>query len=454
MNTNNLFEIKNIAIGVMDFALSKALTIVAILAAIANQLIKIEVPSIFLTLIGLFIAVLTYLINNRSTKVSERVEKRDIKIERMNDLTRLTNLLLKYRELLENTPTPFSDSDNIYDIIILFDHEFHDDIRAKEINKMHSVIVRKKDDYKKSLIFSYRGEYEVEPLSISIYKNPGLNSISSDWDELFEALKSSINRAINFSDISNTLNELSRHSAESISDEFSGNRVSRGSTSMSTEEGRRLKNAILSIDINEFRRALEQVTDINARDAKGRTFLHYAIGDGFWQITKIVRFYKISGDENEIQQLHKMYLNLERIIERLIDADADINARDNAGIPVIVLASNVGNFKAISILASKGVDIEAAAEDSNLNALQVAAARMDYYSVKALISNGAKVNVRNGRNETPLHQVLKGNGDFNLVKALVESGADIDAKDVSDVSPRELIMDSNNDQLIDLIGEQ
>ena len=450
MNTNHFLEIGNVPVDATDRAIPKALNI---LSAIGNQFIEIGESTIILTLIGLYVALMTYKINTRSTMVSERVEERDIKIKRMNDLIELINLLLKYRELLENTTSPFSDSNRAYDIITLFDHEFHDDIRAKEINKMHSVIVRKKDDYKKSLIFSYRGEYEVEPLSISIYRDPGLKSISSDWDELFDALKSSINMAVNFSDISNALDELSRSSAESISEEFHNNGVARGNTSMATAEGRRLKNAILSIDINEFKRAVEQVTDINARDVKGRTFLHYAAGDGFWHVTKIVRFSKISGDEYGIQQLYEMYSKLEHITRNLIDAGADINARDNAGVPVIALASNVGNFRAIDILALGGADIEASIESSNLNALQVAAARKDYYTVNVLISRGANVNVKNSKNETPLHQVLIGKGDFNLVKILIEGGSNIDARDTSEVSPRDLIMDSDNNQLIDLIGD-
>ena len=447
MNMDIFLEIKKIAIYVMDLYISETSRM---LIAMKDQLIEVEISTAIIALI----AVLTYKINTRSTMVSERVEKRDIKIKRMDNLIELVNLLLKYRELLENTPTPFSDSNNVYDIIVMFDHEFYDDLRAKEINKVHSVIVRKKDDYNRSLIISYRGEYEVEPSSVSIHRDPGLKSISSDWDEIIDALRSSINKTINFSDISNTLDELSRSSAESISEEFRYGGISRGNTSMSTIEGRRLKNAIVSIDIKEFRKALKQVTDINATDTKGRTFLHYAIGDGFWQVTKTARFYKISDDENEIRKLHEMYSNLVRIIVKLIDKNADVNAKDNAGVPAVVLASSVGNFRAINVLALNGADIELPMEANGLNALQVATARGDYFTVKALISHGARVDVRNGKDETPLHQALNGKRDFNLVKILVEGGSDIDAKNISDISPRELIKKSKDEQLIGLIGDR
>ena len=451
MKMNTLSETKESVINVMDCASTKAANACGISE---NFLGNVEPSTIIISLVGVFVACLTYRINTRSTMVSERMEKRELKVERMNDLTNLANVLIRYRELLENTSYPILDSNKNYDIIILFDYEFPEDLRTKEINRMHAVIVRRREMYKKTLIFSYRGEYSVDPLSIYLHKDPGLTSTSSDWDDFFDALRDSINGTIGSEDISDTLNAISQGSEESISEAFSSREISKGSISMSTPGDRELKNAITSVNIGETKRAINFTSDINARDTKGRTFLHYAVGDGFWHVTKFLRFPDLKNDKKEAEQLYNIYTHLIEIINELIDAGANVDAKDNFGIPVIVLASHVGNYRAIEVLASGGADVEATMESTGLNALQVATIREDYYSMRSLISNGASVDVRNGSGETPLHEVLRRGGSFSLAKILIENGADVDAKDQLGVSPRELISQSDDDQLIDLIGDQ
>lgn len=413
---------------------------------------QITISSVAISL-SAYAAWISSRINNRTTKVNERVEKRELCMKRMSNLTEIAKVLLRYRELLENTTYPISDSNGEYDVIISFSHQIGRDWRAKKIAQIHSVIVRNCTDFEDILIFSYRGEFKVDPLSVYIHRDPGLASGGHEWDKLFDALKNAIDCTLGAYMISDELNKESQFSSDSISEstEFKG--VVRGSTAISSKNDRRLLDAITYVNVREAKRIVNEVSDINARDTKGRTFLHYAVGDGYWQVVRILCAPDYTADQKDFQDSYGKHTQLCEIVDLLIDAGADFDARDNLGLPIICLAVLVGNFLAVSSLAKRGVNLEATFGKSGLSALHHASLLGNIHIMKELINHGADVNVRNSEGETPLHMILRQTKNLEAAELLITHKADVDVNDNEEVSARKLISQFNNEKLKNLIED-
>jgi len=143
---------------------------------------------------------------------------------------------------------------------------------------------------------------------------------------------------------------------------------------------------------------VEKGADVNAKDKKGNTPLHYLVGREFCDL-KIVKF--------------------------LIKSGAKVNAKNKEGDTPLHLA--VVNCKpdVVKYLISSGADVNAKNEDGEIPLCEAVGSGIEM--VKLLVSNGAKVNIKmKGVGLGPLHMAVF-TEDFEVVKYLVEHGADVDS---------------------------
>ena len=142
---------------------------------------------------------------------------------------------------------------------------------------------------------------------------------------------------------------------------------------------------------------LDAGADIHARDRFGRTSLHTA---------------SVQGQPE--------------YIAALVDAGADINARDDYGRTPLHIAVSLKPSRISFLALALGLDPDAFADMGN-RVRQAA-------NIAALIDAGADIHTRDDKDETPLHSAATSRDPEN-VAVLVDAGVDINARDDSGQTP-------------------
>ena len=134
----------------------------------------------------------------------------------------------------------------------------------------------------------------------------------------------------------------------------------------------------------------------------------------------------------------KQHVTAKRI-ERLIEAGADVNAKDDSGMTALIrIVGRIGwggdwnkgdkdRMEAVKLLIKYGADINAQDNEGH-TALMRAAFHLEQHEVelvKLLIKAGADVNIKDNEGKTALMYV----STLETVKALIKAGADVNAKD-------------------------
>ena len=120
-------------------------------------------------------------------------------------------------------------------------------------------------------------------------------------------------------------------------------------------------------------------------------------------------------------------------VGKLIEAGADVNARDAEGNTPLILASFYAGPRCVELLLEKGADPNAA-NRSGVTALIRAAT--DYEKTRLLVDAGAKVRVRTADlGNTPLILAARRAGNSRTVRLLLERGADATERDEAGHQP-------------------
>lgn len=120
-------------------------------------------------------------------------------------------------------------------------------------------------------------------------------------------------------------------------------------------------------------------------------------------------------------------LGREDAVRFAVSAGADVNARDNIGQPVLVVAIADGYDEIVELLIDRGADVNPDG-DHHDSPLSAAAKKGAGAIVDALLAAGADVNRANEYGHTPLMSAAM-SGDVAIMQRLVSSGADANAKD-------------------------
>ncbi len=142
---------------------------------------------------------------------------------------------------------------------------------------------------------------------------------------------------------------------------------------------------------------LQKGTDVDARDADGRTPLMYMLSD-----LESVRY--------------------------LVGAGADVNARDDLGETPLMKAAWVGKRDVVKFLAENGADLNAQSVNGE-TALMRAVRNLDV--VKYLVERGADVNAKDRNGETVLLKASV-SGRLSVVQYLLKNGAAVESGTAGD----------------------
>lgn len=113
-------------------------------------------------------------------------------------------------------------------------------------------------------------------------------------------------------------------------------------------------------------------------------------------------------------------------VKRLIEAGADINAKNNDGFPALIMALLMEHTEVATLLIEAGADVNAEAK-AGYTALPIVAGDGLIEVVKLLVEKGADVNDRDNNGYTALFSAAK-YGHTKIAQLLIDAGADVNAQ--------------------------
>jgi ankyrin repeat protein len=142
---------------------------------------------------------------------------------------------------------------------------------------------------------------------------------------------------------------------------------------------------------------------------------------------------QINGYETPL--MHAAGWPMESVVRALLEAGANIEARDNNDQTAILVASRWGHYAVIRALVEAGADIEAK-DNSGRTALSWAASKGQQDIAEILLQNGANIDIQDDYGRTPLSWAAGyTTSNERTVEMLLKGGAEIDTKDKDGRTP-------------------
>lgn len=117
-----------------------------------------------------------------------------------------------------------------------------------------------------------------------------------------------------------------------------------------------------------------------------------------------------------------------RGVKSNIMGGANVNAKDDDGVPALVLATDMSDPSMVKFLLDQGAHVDEISARTGETSLMRACASGDRSSAGVLLYYKANINAQDRHGETPLIKAIRG-GHREVVKLLVDAGADLDLQD-------------------------
>jgi ankyrin repeat protein len=192
--------------------------------------------------------------------------------------------------------------------------------------------------------------------------------------------------------------------------------------------------------------------DVTVRSSHNRTLLHMLVvtclEDGWTRGSGAGTL----DDENPhlAERLNKIPCDYPGVFKALVDAKADINARDDDGITLLTAAAMKKNVEAVNALLAAGADPNDVS-DKNQSPLLIASRHDCLGAVSALIAAGADVNCVTSYGDTPLAAAVE-SSIVDMVSALVAAGADVNHAPL-DYTPLDVALSDRHDAIVAVLKE-
>ncbi|EFM6078090.1 ankyrin repeat domain-containing protein [Escherichia coli] len=173
--------------------------------------------------------------------------------------------------------------------------------------------------------------------------------------------------------------------------------------------------------------------DLDARGDLGRTALHEAVSNGYFDIVKLL--VESGADLTIKDEFGKTALELAEVHQNYKIVEWLSHYRDHNPIPDFSVLINIYGKR---YFGGEIIDTDARTELGE-GVLHIAVRKRRQLDVRCFIQHGADINAKanNGFDFTPLHYSI-GIGDFDMMKLLLKLGADIYLESEMGYSPMDL----------------
>src|SRR5215467_3494938 len=178
-------------------------------------------------------------------------------------------------------------------------------------------------------------------------------------------------------------------------------------------------------------------SEVNQRDKRGGTPLHYAAA--FGSAGTLRGLLEKGADVNAVNAFGATPLmfavNEPAKAALLVMHGANVNARSKMGRTALLLAAaSDGSSQTVRLLLEHGAEI-AICDEMKVTPLLAATAANDTLTIRILIERGADVNAPDATGITPLMYAAM-NGNLQVVRWLLARGADVNAVSAPEINPR------------------
>lgn len=177
---------------------------------------------------------------------------------------------------------------------------------------------------------------------------------------------------------------------------------------------------------------------VNLRELNGNTPLICAVrGNHITVVKQLVKhgaFVDVGNTKNNFTPLRvAIHLENTKMIEILLQNNADVNAKYNKDLTPLLLAVRGGNCEIVKQLLEAGAQMDCHILH-NLSVLHIGALLGHHSVVTLLIERGCNINEKTSTQSTPLHSAAEG-GDHKTVDILLAAGATFDSKNSEGFTP-------------------
>jgi ankyrin repeat protein len=211
-------------------------------------------------------------------------------------------------------------------------------------------------------------------------------------------------------------------------------------------------SALATGDLDMVNLLISAGADLTVRVSNKATCLHAlavtCLADGAWTRGSLRESSSEFDDTipSLTEKLNEIPCDYPGVFNALINAKADISARNAAGMTPLIVASMKSNIKAMNALLAAGADPNDV-DDIQMSALLIATRRGCQDAVRALIAAGADVNCVTSYGDTPLVAAIHRN-NIDMVADMIVAGADVSHVNSSGITP---LLAAVNDNYVDVV---
>ena len=198
-----------------------------------------------------------------------------------------------------------------------------------------------------------------------------------------------------------------------------------------------LLEAIFLGELTIVTKLVKAGADVRAADAERNTCLHLAAYHGHTDAVRyLVCFPEVDLNHQSCYNSTALHLAVQQkhsdVVQVLIDAGADIEAKDDEGRSPLLLASCLGDLTIVTKLVNAGADVRATDAERHTS-LYLATCFGHTDTVRYLVGL-QEVDLHNHDNYTALHLAVQ-QKHADVVQVLIDAGADIETKTADGRSP-------------------